>query len=108
MSEHDQTPAAEVGAFPSARIASLVAQLRADEMHRQACGSPYPLASLTRIEHQLSEAAQRGDGLGHAEVLKLRANMGDHRQKCEARLKRSNRVDRLWGELLDLLWKWRR
>lgn len=108
MSEHDQKPAAGADACPSVRIASLVAQLRAEEMHRQACGAPYPLASLTRIEHYIAKAAARGEGLGHAGVLKLRADLGDHRQKCEAQLKRSSRVGGLWRELLDLLWKWGR
>lgn len=105
MIESDQNPHAEVDASPSVRITSVVAQLRAEEMHRQARGAPYPLASLTRIEHQLSDAIARGEGLGNADVLKLQTALGDHRQKCETQLKRSSRVGGLWSELLDLLWK---
>lgn len=105
MIESDQNLPAEVDASSSVRITSLVAQLRAEEMHRQARGAPYPLASLTRIEHQLSGAVARGEGMSHADVLKLQAALGDHRQKCETQLKRSSRVGGLWSELLDLLWK---
>lgn len=108
MSGRDQKAAADAATFPSIRIASLVAQLRAEEMQRQASGSPDPLASFAPIEGQLSEAAERGEGLVHAEVLKLRADLRGHRQTCEARLKRSNRVDGLWCELLELLRKWER
>jgi hypothetical protein len=105
VSEHDQKPAAESGATVPKRIASLVAQLWAIEMHRQLSVAPDPLFLLAPIEDPLLKAAERGEGLDHAAVLKLLAATGDHRRMCRARLKRHNREGGLWRELLDLLLK---
>lgn len=107
MSAESKTPAENAG-FPSVRVASLVAQLRALELYRQMRALPDPLAFLVPIEGVLSKASERGEGLARAEVTKLLADLGAFRRMYNAQAKTQSREGGLWRELLDLLRKLRR
>lgn len=104
MSAENKTPAEDAG-LPSVRVASLVAQLRALELHRQMRALPDPLALLAPLEGVLSEAAERAEGLARADVPKLLADLDAFRRMYDAQAKRQGREGGLWRELLDLLRK---
>lgn len=105
MSAQAKLPAPEADAFMAVRGASVVAQLRAIELHRQLCALPDPLTSLAAVEAGLAAAAELGDGFTSADLKKLQADLGAFRRVYEAQATRQSRECRLWRELFELLRK---